>query len=135
MVDALVKFRRAIKEQGRNDLHIYQDLIGENELSTAQQMNWTKLRFHGLVAKVKTEDGERKHGHWLLTSRGRRFLDGEISIHRRVQTLNNKVIERDLELVDVRQVLQHQPVFDDYAFWHATKEPVGIEVMQTEMAL
>jgi len=132
MVDALIKFRRAIKENGRNSLHLYHDLTGANELTTAQQMNWTKLRFHGLVAKVY-ELGERKYGYWLLTTRGRLFLDGEVSVHRRVQTLNNKIVDRDPVLLTVAEVAKVQPQFDDYAFWHGTKEPVDIELAQVAL--
>jgi hypothetical protein len=106
IVQALIKFRRAVHENGRNSLHLYNDLKGENQLTTVEQMNWTKLRFHGLVAKAQEER------HWLLTHRGVEFLNGELRIPKRVQTVLNRVIGKDDELVMVKDVIGELPVWD-----------------------
>jgi len=112
MVSALVKFKRGIIEKNRNSIHLYKDLQGENKLTTAEQMNWTKLRFHGLVAKCK-EDGERKRGYWLLTHRGNEFLAGRIQIPKKVQTFRNKITAHDEEYVTVTDVIKQQPYWDN----------------------
>lgn len=118
MVSALVKFKRAVIEKDRNSLHLYKDLVGENRLTTQEQMNWTKLRFHGLVAKCK-EDGARKRGYWLLTKRGNDFLAGKIQIPKKVQTFRNKITAYDDEYVTVGDVIKQAPYWDtaeDYRF-------------------
>lgn len=106
LVRSLIKFRRAIHEHNRNSLHLYNDLKSENELTVAEQMNWTKLRFHGLVAKAPEEK------HWLLTHRGAQFLNGEIQIPKRVQTFRNHVIAKDEAMVTVKDVIGEMPYFD-----------------------
>lgn len=133
VVKALVKFRRAIGEHRSNDLHIYRDLTGENELTTSEQMNWTKLRFHALVAKVKI-DGVVQRGRWLLTKRGREFLDGDVSLPSTVRTLNNHVIDHDYtSMVNLRDVLGMSVQFDDAAYWNRTDERLPIEAAQVEL--
>lgn len=109
LVRSLIKFRQAVHEKNRNSLHLYNDLTGENQLTTAEQMNWTKLRFHALVAKA-TEPN-----HWLLTHRGAQFLNGEIAIPKRVQTFRNRIVGKDWELVNVKDVIGELPVFDSKA--------------------
>ncbi len=111
MISALVKFKRSIIEKERNSLHLYRDLVVENKLTTQEQMNWTKLRFHGLVAKCK-EDGERKRGYWLLTHRGNEFLAGRIQIPRKVQTFRNKITAYDDLYVTIGDVIKEVPYWD-----------------------
>lgn len=115
MVHALVKARKAVYLLNRNSFHLYDDLVGENQLTTTEQMNWTKLRFHGLVAKVKNEDGSPKRGYWLITSRGFAFLRGEISIPNFVVTKQNKVIERSTTKVNLASVIGSMPYWDSYS--------------------
>jgi|GEM_PF-1501408 len=106
LVGSLIKFRRAVHQLDRNNLHLYNDLTGENELTVAEQMNWTKLRFHGLVAKSDEEK------HWLLTRRGAEFLNGTLAVPKRVRTFRNHVIERDEELIYVKDIVGKLPYFD-----------------------
>lgn len=130
-VRALIKFRRAIGYHGRNEIHLYKDMDGHDfKLTTAEQMNWTKLRFHGLVAKVK-EDGQIKRGYWLLTARGAAFLRGDLDVPRKVKTLNNRVIEHDDVYVSVDQVAGSRPVFDD--LWDMQRERQPLELQQVPL--
>lgn len=112
MVMALVKFKRSIIEKDRNCLHLYKDLENENKLTTVEQMNWTKLRFHGLVAKYR-ENGVVKRGYWLLTRRGNEFFKGTIKIPKRVQTFRNKITCHDEEYVNITNVVSDLPYWDN----------------------
>jgi hypothetical protein len=126
LVRALIKFRRAVHEKNRNSLHLYQDLTGENQLTTAEQMNWTKLRFHGLVAKAKEEK------HWLITKRGAQFLNGEIEVPKRVQTFRNRVVAHDAEMVFIKNVIGEVPYFEsrqDFEFDQADSEDMAEAVI------
>ncbi len=132
-IESLIKLRRAIQHHQRNSIHLYKDMDGTPfELTTSQQMNWTKLRFHGLVAKVKV-DGHVQRGYWLLTTRGRQFLDGGVTVPRSVRTLNNRVIDHDELHVGVTDVMESKPHFDDFAFWHETKEPQALNLAQVTL--
>ena len=52
IVNALVKFRRAVIAKDTNSVHTRKDMDGTpNELSKGEYGNWTMLRYHGLVAK------------------------------------------------------------------------------------
>jgi hypothetical protein len=135
-VDSLVKFRNAIGRLNRNEIHTYRDMDGtEDELTAAQKMNWTSLRFHGLVAKVKDENGDHKRGYWLLTSRGASFLRGELALPKSVKTLNNRVIGYSDEYTDIRRIraTKDLPYFDD--IWDIRTERQPLDLVQTEMAL
>ena len=108
LVNALLKLREAVKEQGHNHIDIHNEMT----LTTTEAMNWTKLRFHGLVAKYR-EDGEVQRGQWVLTSRGAAFLRGELRVPAKVKTLNNCVIDHDEQDVSMRDVYGSVPYFED----------------------
>jgi hypothetical protein len=129
LVGILVKFRHAIKAKGENSIHLQRDMTGRNELSKTQYANCQKLRFHGLIA----HDKKAGAGYWLLTRRGRAFLDGELPVPRRVQTLNNHVVDHDEVHVTVEDVLGDTPYFDDIQTIES--EPVPLEVAQGRLPL
>lgn len=108
LVKTLAKAYKYVIDGNINDFHIYDDLIGEYKLSTTEQMNWTKLRFHGLVAKIK-ENGEIKRGHWCVTLRGKQFLLGEIEIPNFVITFRNHIEDRSTTLIGVSEVMRKYP--------------------------
>lgn len=108
MTNALIKAYTYVSSVGENKFHLYNDLIGEYKLTTTEQMNWTKLRFHGLVAKYR-ENGEWVRGYWVITSRGSDYLKGNIQIPVKVQTFRNKVVDHDTELVTVTDVMRSVP--------------------------
>ena len=127
-VDSLINFRRAVGHHNRNDIHLYRDMDGTDfELTAAQKMNWTKLRFFGLVAKVK-ENGEHKRGYWLLTARGAAFLRGELAVPKRVKTLNNRKIDESEETVTIKDIMKDKeiPYFDD--LYDIVSEPQALFV-------
>jgi hypothetical protein len=129
LVGTLIKIRGAVGAKRVNSVHLQRDLAGRFELTKTEYNNAQKLRFHGLIA----HDREAGRGYWLLTKRGRKFLDGEITLPASVQTLNNRVVAYDELYVGVTDVMDTKPTFDDYSFWHITKEPVALDMAQVEL--
>lgn len=103
LADALIKAAKGVKAKGENKIHPVKDLKGTPyELSADQRANWTKLRFHGLVAKYG-QDIDREGGYWVITRKAGRFLQGE-AIPARVRTFRNQVEEHSEELVAISQI-------------------------------
>lgn len=111
IVGSLVKAMRFVADNKINKFHIYDDLKLDYRLSTVEQMNWTKLRFHGLVAKHKI-DGVWQRGYWVITTRGFNFLYGRLSVPYSVRTFRNRVVEHSARFVTIRDVLGELPYFD-----------------------
>ena len=84
LVDTLIIFGRAVKRREKNEIHLQDEV----ELNKNQYNNFQKLRYHGLVAKVKDQVG-----CWLLTRNGLAFLRGEKSIAKEIQVENNMIVE------------------------------------------
>jgi hypothetical protein len=128
MVSALAKMYAHVIRTGKNDVNPRKDMDRtENELTKDEDGNWTKLRFHALIAKVK-ENGQHKRGRWLITRRGAQFLRGEIQIPARVWTFRNHIVERSEEMVTVAQVYGSEPYYPTYAdfpFEQATEEDIA----------
>lgn len=120
LVTALIKFRNAVIRKGENSVHLKNDMDDTpNELGRSERSNWTKIRFHGLVAKVKQENGRQKRGHWLLTKRGNQFIKGDLHIPLEVKVYRNKVIAHSEIVVDIHEVMQSRPwvhTIDDIKF-------------------
>lgn len=113
LVSALVKFKKGIYEKQENKIHLINDLKGTaNELKPYEWKNWTKLRFHGLVAKYKI-DGKWVRGYWLLTKRGNEFLMGDLAIPEEVLTFRNKVVGHSEKLATVADVVGSRPYVED----------------------
>src|SRR3990167_9444573 len=91
----LIKCFKFVRENNKNEFHLQKDLhLNVNEFS-----NFTKLRFHALVAKI-----DDKPGYWLVTKRGGEFLRGEISIPPKVKTFRNRVEGHSTETVTIAEV-------------------------------
>lgn len=105
LAHGLIKLRNTIVEKGENKVHLLHDMKYDNELKLHQWNNWTKLRFHGLVAKYK-EGGKILSGYWLLTRRGAQFLNGELTIPKSVQTFRNVVVGHSEDLVSISDVMK-----------------------------
>jgi hypothetical protein len=108
LVSVLIKCIQFVHDHNKNEFHLQRDLhLNVNEFS-----NFTKLRFHALVAKV-----DDKPGCWLITSRGGQFLRGEIAVPHRVKTFRNRVLEHSPELIHIDQLKGKVPEFEKkYAF-------------------
>ncbi len=65
----------------------------QDELTSTQIDRKTQLRYLGLLAKVKDQDGRHKDSLWAITSWGFAFLRGE-SVSKTVRVWRKKIIER-----------------------------------------
>ncbi len=112
IIHALVKFRQALSIKGENKIHLLDDMDNrEYELSRHEWNNFSRLRFHALVAKYK-KDGEHEAGYWLLTSRGAAFLRGEADIPVKVKIFRNKVVDHSEDTVFIKDVIGSTPYFE-----------------------
>ena len=111
MVSALVKVKRAVLAKGENRIHTDKDMRGDMALTRLEWSNLTKLRFHGLVAKYRSEGGHDR-GYWLLTRRGNQFLLGKAQIPHKVQTFRNKITAYSPLYVTISDVLKCTPYWD-----------------------
>ncbi len=110
LASALRKFASGVGQKGINEIHLRHDLTGYLALTTDELNNFTKLRFHALVAKVRNADGSHRQGYWLLTRRGSRFLKGQEAIPRWVRTLNNRVTEHSVEQTTIADLPGLPPI-------------------------
>lgn len=131
LLNALVKFRLAVSDKNENKVHLLQDMKGQPyELTEHEWNNFTRLRFHALVAKYKV-DGVHLSGYWLITHRGAQFLKGEIKIPRLVKILNNVVVERSEDMVGVMDLTGSLPQFesrDEIVYEEATDQDVAVVI-------
>jgi hypothetical protein len=112
IVKMLAKFYASISLQQKNNIDIHNEMKGEFELNHTEKSNWTTLRFHGLVARVR-ENGEIIKGRWLITTRGADFLKGQIEIPVKVKTFRNEVVDHSEDLVKVRDVMRSEPYWEE----------------------
>jgi len=111
LVKGLAKFYAVVVSKGENSVHLLKDMDGSFKLTPHEWNNWTKLRFHGLVARV---DKDSHSGYWLLTRRGADFLKGNIAVPSKVQTFRNKVVAHDIKKVFLKDVVGTNPYFEQY---------------------
>lgn len=97
-----------VRETGINNVDI--------EMITAYSVRSqvTKLRFHGLIARVKNEQGKQMPRHWLITKKGWGFLKGD-SIPAVVITFNNQVLGHDDMIANIFGILGELPDPNAYA--------------------
>lgn len=110
MINALRKLIKAVRDKGENSIHLSDDTKGKPyELTHSEINNITRLRFHGLVAKVYEGSGEskkRKSGHWLVTRRAASFIKGEMTLPRAVWIFNDHIVDRGTEeQITIKQIL------------------------------
>lgn len=123
LVGILVKFKQAVIYKQANAVSPNQMAA----LSHSEKANFQKLRFHGLVAKVRIE-GEHLEGLWLLTRRGSQFLLGNLAVPRKVFVFRNEVRDHDADLATVGQILRSGlPAFDGkFDFEYGKAEVAGM---------
>jgi predicted transcriptional regulator len=88
---------------------IFNEIVQKDlSLTKNDYNNFQKLRYHGLVAKVKA-----KAGYWLITKRGGQFLRNEIAIPAGVKTFRNHVEEdgHTKETVRITDFKDRYPTF------------------------
>ena len=125
LVSVLVKCIEFVHDHNRNEFHLQNDL----HLSVNEFSNFTKLRFHALVAKV-----EEKPGYWLITKRGGQFLRAEISVPLKVKTFRNRVLEHSTELIHINELKGKIPVFErEFAYEFQRVGAPQAESIQTSL--
>lgn len=111
LVGDLIKAIEFVKAN-KNEFHLQKNL----NLSKNEYNNFQKLRFHGLVAKVKD-----RSGYWLITKRGGHFLRGEMEIPVGVLTFRNKVVDHTEKMCKIADFKQKFPSFQsEFAFEYKT---------------
>lgn len=74
--------------------------------------NFYKLRYFGLIAKHRDQNGDPIEGEFVLTVNAGRFLRGEIEMPIRVKTYRNQLIEKDQKTVPIRNFYGKVPEYD-----------------------
>lgn len=100
---AVATFLRAMGDETRatgvNDVDV--STIG---IAYSVRTQVSKIRQHGLIARVKDERGVQIPSHWLVTSRGYDFLNG-LPIRSKVVVFNNQVLGHEGDDVTIHGVL------------------------------
>ena len=76
--------------------------VDKINLKHSERTQLTKMRFHGLVAKVK-EDGTQIPRHWLITRKGWQFL-GNDPVPAKVIVYNNQVLGHDGGTTEIKRI-------------------------------
>lgn len=100
LVTILRKMRDVVEQTGNN-------MVNFNVLDIPYRLGTqrTKLRLHGLIAKVKGQDGAPVANTWLLTKKAGDFLRG-MPIPEKVVVFDNQVLGHDDKLITIHQVMQ-----------------------------
>lgn len=93
-------------------------------LKPFQYTQFTKLRFHGLIAKIKDEN-DVFTGKWLITRRAGDFLRNEIVLPQKVQTQSNTIIGYDDITVSVKDVYKSDVYLEGREQFINTRLPRG----------
>jgi len=64
-------------------------------LTRNQWDNFQKLRYWGLSAQCKDEQGNRRAGYWVLTTKGKDFVEGRTTIQDHVWTYRGQTVRYD----------------------------------------
>ena len=91
-------------------------MMKDLDLGHSEYGNFQKLRFHGLIAKLR-EDGQIQEREWLITHRGADFLKGLVQIPARVQTFRNRVVSHDEQMVTINDVMRGEVYWEqDFSY-------------------
>jgi hypothetical protein len=100
IVRVLYKFALTVRQKGVNKVNPRSEI----KLSKSEYNNFQKLRYHALVAKYK-EAGGHVAGYWVLTRKGRDFLNGDVETPKFVHILNNKIVDKSGPMLDMHDVV------------------------------
>ena len=96
----------------------------------------TKMRLHGLIAKVKDDDGKHVASHWLITTKGGDWLHGQ-PISEKVVVFDNQVIGHDGGTVTIQQVSGEAALPEaekistgEAGFLHNVRQPVKFMMVE-----
>lgn len=123
LIDVLLILLDYVHEKNRNAF-TWKEV--RERLKTFQYTQQTKLRLHGLIAKIKDEN-DTFTGEWVITSRAAQFLRGDITVPQKVQVRRNTVIGHDDINVSIKEVLGREPYLEGKADFIAPPRPTGPE--------
>lgn len=106
----------AVRDTGINDVDI--STIG---IAYSTRTQCSKIRQHGLIARIKDERGVQLPRRWLITHKGWQFINGA-AIPGKVVVYNNQVLGHDGDPVTMLQILggKYDPAAPQY-----TEAPVS----------
>lgn len=93
----------AVRNQGVNDVD-----LGTINIPYSMRTQNSKLRQHGLIARVKDARGVQLPRRWLVTHKGWDFLSGK-PVQEKVVIYNNQVLGHDGSMVSIHDVLGEKP--------------------------
>lgn len=114
----LRKMREVVELQGENSVN-FDKLNLPYRLSSQR----TKMRLHGLIAKVKDATGSQVANTWLITKKGGDFLRGQ-PIQETVVVYNNQGLGHEGGNVTIHQVMG-EPDFEQEAIAPVEAETYG----------
>lgn len=88
------------------------------DLRHSERTQITKLRFHGLLAKVKNDDNTQIARRWLITRKGWEFLAGS-AVPAKVVVYNNQVLGHDGGTTDIRRITGGNGDYEEQAISEA----------------
>ncbi len=88
-----------VKKTGVNDVDV--STLG---LAYSIRSQATKMRMHGLIARIKNDEGSQVPSHWLITHKGWKFLNHE-PIQSKIVVYNNQVLGHEGEMINIYEVL------------------------------
>ena len=107
LVITFLKFCDTVKKKGMNSVNLQTEM----QLTKNQYNNFQKLRYFGLVAKDR-----KKHGSWVITRWGGKFMRNELAIPRQVISFRNHIVERIGTVVILQNYFNKadDPAFDSW---------------------
>lgn len=108
MATILKRMADATHERGKTAIDV--DTLG---LAHSQRTQLTKMRFHGLVAKVKDADGQQIARHWVVTNKGWDWLKGE-PVAKTVVVFDNQLLGHENGTITIIEALGQAPNAEHY---------------------
>lgn len=99
----LRRMAQAVKQSGVNDVDV--STLG---LPYSMRTQVSKLRTHGLIARVKNDENAQVAGHWLVTRKGWDWLRGE-PLPAKVVVFENQVLGHEGGTLTINEVLKELP--------------------------
>lgn len=112
LVETLIEAVKIVNEKEVN-CYTFRELQ-DRGISYEARNNHQKLRYFGLIAHVKDDDGKNIRGSWLITSRGGAFLRGEEAVLDWVSTFRNKIKDRSTNKLYIGEVLRDSIYLETY---------------------
>lgn len=97
------RFMRAMADEARN-IGVNDIDVGTLGLAYSVRTQNTKLRLHGLIARVKNGEGKQIPRRWLITHKGYDFLTGK-DVPAKVVVFNNQVLGHDNEVTNIYRIM------------------------------